>query len=124
VLLLLAPVAPARGAELFVAGQQSQNVLAFDAGTGSFAGVFADTVDAGFSNPGGIALRPSDGALFVSSRGTGEIWRYDTATGAVVTPAVTTEPTSPNGIAFSASGARLYFADKNTLDSASVAAVT
>ena len=95
-LVAIAQGSPARGAELFVAGQGSQNVLAYDAGSGAFAGVFAETVHDGFRNPGGIALRPTDGALFVSSRGTGEIWRYDTATGAVVVPAVKTGLTSPN----------------------------
>src|SRR4029434_1336574 len=71
----------------------------------------------------GIALRPTDGALFVSSRGTGEIWRYTTATGAVVVPAVKTGLMSPNGIDFAASGASLYFADAKDLNSESADAV-
>ena len=50
-------------------------MLEFDAQSGSFTRVFAATVEQGFQNPGGIALRPTDGALFVSSRGSGEIWR-------------------------------------------------
>ena len=113
-LLAFALASPAAGAGLFVAGQESEAVLEFDAQNGSFTRVFAETIHDGFRNPGGIALRPTDGALFVSSRGTGEIWRYDTATGAVVTPAVKTGLISPNGIDFAASGASLYFADAKT----------
>jgi len=122
---LLPLVLPGRalGAELFVAGQVSQNVLAFDADSGSFSGAVASTVEDGFRNPGGIALRPSDGALFVSSRGTGEIWRYDTATGEVVVPAVKTGLMSPNGIDFAASGTSLYFTDAKDINSESADAV-
>ncbi len=115
--------ASASGAELIVAGQQSQNLLGFDAASGAFTRVFAHTIDQGFRNPGGIALRPTDGALFVSSRGTGEIWRYDTATGALLTPVVKTGLRTPNGIDFAASGALLYFADANDIDSESDDAV-
>jgi len=119
--LLLAAVA-SRSAELLVAGEGNRAVLGFDAASGAFARVFAQTVDDGFANPGGIALRPTDGALFVSSRGTGEIWRYDTATGAVVTPAVKTGLFAPNGIEFS-SGTTLYFADAKDINSESADAV-
>jgi DNA-binding beta-propeller fold protein YncE len=119
--LLVAASAPA--AELLVAGQDSQAVLGFDAASSAFTRVFAQTIAVGFRNPGGIALRPSDGALFVSSRGTGEIWRYDTATGAVVTPAVKTGLMTPNGIDFAASSASLYFADAKDINSESADAV-
>jgi len=119
--LLAAISAPA--AELLVAGQESEAVLGFDASTGAFTRVFAETIDVGFRNPGGIVLRPSDGALFVSSRGTGEIWRYDTVTGAVVTPAVKTGLFAPNGIDFSTTGASLYFADAKDINSTSDDAV-
>ncbi|MGH7336228.1 MAG: hypothetical protein ACREI7_01500, partial [Myxococcota bacterium] len=122
-LLALALAHPATGAGLFVAGQESQAVLEFDAPSGAFTRVFAETIQDGFRNPGGIALRPTDGALFVSSRGTGEIWRYDTATGAVVVPAVKTGLVSPNGIDFAVSGASLYFADVKDLNSETVDAV-
>jgi WD40 repeat protein len=109
--LFLAGSAP--GAELLVAGEGNRAVLGFDAASGAFTRVFAQTISVGFSNPGGIALRPSDGALFVSSHANpGEIWRYTTATGAVVTPAVKTGLLSPNGIDFDATGASLYFADR------------
>jgi DNA-binding beta-propeller fold protein YncE len=121
VALLLAASAP--GAELLVAGQDDRAVLGFDAASGAFTRVFAQTIDVGFSNPGGIALRPSDGALFASSRGSGEIWRYDTATGAVVTPAVKTGLFAPNGIDFAATGASLYFADAKDINSESDDAV-
>lgn len=122
VALLFAAVA-SRGAELLAAGEGNRAVLGFDAASGAFARVFAQTIDDGFANPGGIALRPSDGALFVSSRGTGEIWRYDTATGAVVTPAVKTGLFAPNGLDFSAAGTALYYADAKDINSESSDAV-
>jgi DNA-binding beta-propeller fold protein YncE len=120
-LLVLATSASAGG--LLVAGQNSRSVLEFDAQSGALARVFARTIEVGFSNPGGIALRPTDGALFVSSRGTGEIWRYDTATGDVITPAVKTGLIAPNGVDFATSGAFLYFADAKDTNSESTDAV-
>ena len=122
-LLAFALASPAAGAGLFVAGQESEAVLEFDAQNGSFTRVFAETIHDGFRNPGGIALRPTDGALFVSSRGTGEIWRYDTATGEVATPAVKTGLISLNGIDFAASGASLYFASAKDQNSETADAV-
>src|SRR6185503_19487193 len=120
-LLFTASASP--GAEFLVAGEGNRAVLGFDAASGAFTRVFAQTVSVGFSNPGGIALRPTDGALFASSRATGEIWRYDTATGAVVTPAVKTGLFAPNGIDFSAAGTALYFADAKDINSESDDAV-
>jgi DNA-binding beta-propeller fold protein YncE len=122
-LIVFALASRAPGASLFVASQASEAVLEFDAQTGAFTRVFAATIHDGFRNPGGIALRPTDGALFVSSRSTGEIWRYDTATGAVVVPAVKTGLISPNGIDFAVSGASLYFADAKDLNSETADAV-
>ena len=58
----------------------------------------------GFQIPGGIALRPSDGVLHVSSQASGEIWRYTTATGALIVPALKTGLYGPRGLAFDASG--------------------
>lgn len=122
-LLAFALASRAAGAGLFVAGQESEAVLEFDAQNGSFTRVFAQTIHDGFRNPGGIALRPTDGALFVSSRGTGEIWRYDTATGTVVAPAVETGLISLNGVDFAATGASLYFTDAKDLNSETADAV-
>ena len=87
-------------AQLFVLSQQSRQVLAYDATDGSFQGVFADTVSEGFRNPGDIALRPSDGALYVSSISTGEIWSYVTATGEPMAPAVIGGLFAPFGLDF------------------------
>jgi DNA-binding beta-propeller fold protein YncE len=121
--LLACVLASPASAGLLVAGQSNEAVLEFDAQSGALARVFARTIHDGFSNPGGIALRPTDGALFVSSRGSGEIWRYDAATGAVVVPAVKTGLMAPNGIDFAATGALLYFADAKDANSDSADAV-
>ncbi len=121
-LVVLLPLrAPAGG--LFAVGRDDRAVLEFDDGDGSLTRVFAETIDAGFQNPGGIALRPGDGALFVSSRGSGEIWRYETPTGDAVTPAVIGGLFQPGGIDFDAAGALLYFSDAATVDSETVDAV-
>jgi len=107
---------PAHG-QLYVMSQQSQEVLSYDASDGSFAGVFAGTVTEGFRTPVGIALRPSDGVLYVSSVATGEIWSYTTATGEPIAPAVSSAPLAPGGVDFDAAGSFLYFADASTVDS-------
>ena len=74
--------------------------------------VVAETISQGFQNPGGIALRPpSNSELHVTSQASGEIWRYTTATGALITPALKTGLYGPSGLAFDAAGANLYFAD-------------
>jgi len=107
--LLVAHVASAGG--LYVASQNSASVLEYAATNGAFERVVAETIAQGFQNPGGIALRPSDGVLHVSSQASGEIWRYTTATGALITPALKTGLYGPRGLAFDATGATLYFAD-------------
>jgi DNA-binding beta-propeller fold protein YncE len=108
-LLLAAPAAGAGG--LFVAGQESRSVLEYDAATGAFERVVAETIDQGFQVLGGIALRPGDGVLHVSSTASGEVWRYATPTGEVIAPALATGLQGPRGLAFDATGATLFFAD-------------
>jgi DNA-binding beta-propeller fold protein YncE len=108
-LLLAAPAAGEGG--LFVAGQESRSVLEYDAATGAFERVVVETVDQGFQTLGGIALRPSDGVLHVSSTASGELWRYATASGEVIAPALATGLQGPRGLAFDAGGATLFFAD-------------
>jgi DNA-binding beta-propeller fold protein YncE len=94
-----------------VASQNTTSVLEYASASGAFERVVADTIAQGFQNPGGIALRPSDGVLYVSSQASGEIWRYTTATGALITPALKTGLYGPRGVAFDATGANLFFAD-------------
>ena len=114
---MAAAVAAPAHAQLYVMSQQSQEVLAYDASDGSFQEVFATTITEGFRVPVGIALRPSDGVLFVSSVSTGEIWSYTTATGEPILPARSSDPFAPGGIAFDAGGSFLYFSDQSTVDS-------
>ncbi len=108
-ILLAAPIAGA--GNLYVASQNSASVLEYDATSGAFVRVVANTIAQGFQNPGGIALRPSDGVLHVTSQASGEIWRYTSATGALITPALKMGLYGPTGLAFDAAGANLYFAD-------------
>jgi DNA-binding beta-propeller fold protein YncE len=111
VCLTVLAMRPASAGGLYVAAQDAQSVLEFSPANGSFVRVVASTISQGFSNPGGIALRPSDGVLHVTSESTGEIWRYTTATGALITPALKTGLQGPRGLAFDATGATLFFAD-------------
>jgi sugar lactone lactonase YvrE len=104
-------------AQLYVMSQQTQEVLAYDESDGSFQEVFAGSVTVGFRVPVGISLRPSDGALYVASVSTGDIWSYTTATGEPVIPAASSDPFAPGGIDFDASGTFLYFADASTVES-------
>ncbi len=109
--LVLLAVRTASAGGLYVASQNSASVLEYDAASGAFERVVAETISQGFQNPGGIALRPSDGVLHVSSQASGAIWRYTTATGVVIAPALKTGLYAPRGLAFDATGATLYFAD-------------
>jgi WD40 repeat protein len=102
---------PAAAEGLLVMSQGTLEVLQYDAGDGSFTGPFASTISEGFRFPSDIALRPSDGVLYVSSPPTGQIWSYTTASGELITPAVATGLVSPRGIDFDVSGAKLYLAD-------------
>jgi DNA-binding beta-propeller fold protein YncE len=108
---LLQAASPAGAGGLLVASQDSQSVLEYDAATGAFERVVVKTVAQGFQTLGGIALRPSDGGLHVSSTASGELWRYATATGEVIAPALAAGLQGPRGLAFDATGNRLFFAD-------------
>jgi DNA-binding beta-propeller fold protein YncE len=119
--LLLSSLAGADA--LYVAGRDSESVLEFDATNGAFVGVVADTITESFRNPGGIALRPGDGSLYVSSRSTGEIWRFDPDSGDVLPPVVKGGLDAPSGIDFDAAGGALYFADTKDAISESVDSV-
>jgi len=112
--LALTTGAPARGQGLFVVSQGNEKILEYDSGSGAFVRTFAGPITDGFLTPGGIALRPSDGSLYVTSTGSGEIWAYDTATGASLPPAAATALIQPGPAAFDSSGATLYFAAADT----------
>jgi DNA-binding beta-propeller fold protein YncE len=108
---------PAAAQKLMVLSRGTTQILEYDGNNGSYIGVFAETVTDGFRLPGGLALRPTDGVLYVSSVLTGELWSYTTATGDPITPAVATGQFAPFGIDFDASGANLYFVDAKTPES-------
>lgn len=94
---------------LVVISEGGARALAYDGGDGSFVGAFVEPVTTGFAFPGGIAIRPSTGALYVSSTGSGEIWTYDTASGLVSPPVAASGLLAPGSMAFDASGSNLYF---------------
>lgn len=96
-------------ADLLVVSQFTSEVLAYNEADGSFSHKFVEPIADGYSNPGGMSLRTSSAELYVTSTGTGEIWRYDAALGDVITPAVTTGLIAPGAAAFDASGSTLYF---------------
>jgi DNA-binding beta-propeller fold protein YncE len=109
--LILLAAGSAGAGGLYVVSQETQSVLEYDPTSGAFLRVVANTVAQGFQFPGGIALRPSDGVLHVTGQASGDIWRYTTATGALITPALKTGLYGPGGLAYDAAGANLYFAD-------------
>jgi len=74
-------------AQLLVVSQNNAKVLEYDEGDGSFVRAFVEAVEDGFQNPGGVAIHPGNGALYVTSTGSGEIWEYDVGTGGAVIPA-------------------------------------
>jgi DNA-binding beta-propeller fold protein YncE len=112
--LVLATGAPASGQGLLVVSQGNEKILEYDASDGSFVRTFVEPITEGFLTPGGIAVRPGDGQLYVASTGTGEIWTYATATGVALPPPAATALIQPGAVAFDASGATLYFAAAET----------
>jgi DNA-binding beta-propeller fold protein YncE len=119
-LLLFAPPA---ASQLYVVSQLTEEILEYDAWDGSFEGVFAASITQGFRSPAAIALRPSDGVLYVSSFATSEVWSYTTATGQPLVPALTGDLFAPFGIDFDALGDTLYVADAATVDSTQTDAI-
>jgi len=101
--------APAVAEGLFVVSQNSASVLKYDPQTGAFLSTFISPITQGFQPPGGIAIHPTSGVLYVTSTGTGEIWKYTTATGALITPRAAGSLVGPGGMGFDATGANLYF---------------
>jgi len=106
-------IVPTAAAQLLVVSQGDGRVLEYDAANGNFVAPFVEPVTEGFAFPGGIAIRPTDGQLYVTSTASGEIWIYDTATGVVSPPQAATDLLVPGGMVFDTSGSSLYFiADK------------
>jgi hypothetical protein len=108
-LLAFAWASPAAAQGLFVVSQNDASVLEYDAQTGAFVSTFIAPISDGFQPPGGIAIHPTSGILYVSSTGTGEIWKYTTATGALITPRAAGSLIGPGSMGFDAAGANLYF---------------
>jgi len=108
-LLALAWPSPAAAQGLFVVSKNNQKVLKYDHQTGAFLSTFIAPITQGFQTPGGIAIHPTSGILYVSSTGTGEIWKYTTATGALITPRAAGSLIQPGSVGFDSTGTNLYF---------------
>ncbi|MCH8083326.1 MAG: hypothetical protein IH885_03725 [Myxococcales bacterium] len=59
--------AMAAGQELMVLSRGTTQILEYDANSGSYIGIFAETVTEGFRLPGGLVLRPTDGLIIVEN---------------------------------------------------------
>jgi DNA-binding beta-propeller fold protein YncE len=83
--LAIAIVATASGAwaapAFFIASEDSDSVLHYDASTGTFLGAFVPPGAGGLAGPIGLAFGP-DGNLYVVSHDTNSVLRYDGASGA------------------------------------------
>jgi len=108
-LLALAWPSPGAAQGLFVVSQNNASVLKYDHQTGAFLSTFLSPIIQGFQPPGGIAIHPTSGILYVSSTGTGEIWKYTTATGALITPRAAGSLVGPGSMGFDSTGTNLYF---------------
>jgi streptogramin lyase len=92
--------------QLLVGSNTSDSVYRYDA-SGAFVDVFAS--GGGLSGDQGLVFGP-DGNLYVSSRDTGEVLRFDGTTGAFIDVFATTTGLDPNGLSFGPDG-RLYVAN-------------
>src|SRR5205807_2666527 len=103
------------GGYLYVGGQESNDVVRYDATTGAFVDVFVPPGSGGLGIPIGLTFGP-DGNLYLTSSGSA-ILRYDGATGAPLGTFVTSGSGGLNGaagMAFDPSGAYLYVASSGT----------
>ncbi len=66
--------------KLYLSGEKSDDILRYDASTGTFDRVFVTAGSGGIEEPSGMAFGP-DGNLYVSSGATDEVLRYNGATG-------------------------------------------
>lgn len=110
-LLALAGSSPAAAQALFVVSQNNASILKYNQTTGAFVSTFVAPVTQGFQGLGGIRIHPTSGILYASSTGTGEIWKYTTATGALITPRAAGSLIGPGSMGFDATGTFLYFVD-------------
>lgn len=90
---------------VYVAAATSNRILRFDGTTGELVDVFVPSGSGGLETPEGIAFGPdstSDGIpeLFVTSRGTDQVLRYDGDTGAFIDVFADLGFQEPTGIVF------------------------
>ncbi len=108
-MLVLAWSSAAAAQGLFVVSQNNSKVIKYDSQTGAFLSTFITPITQGFQPPGGMGIHPTSGILYVSSTGTGEIWKYTTATGALITPRAAGSLLQPGGLGFDSTGTNMYF---------------
>lgn len=90
---------------LYVVSVTSDRILRFDATTGAFVDVFIQAGTSGLDRPQSLAFGPDstgDGIseVFVTSRGTDEVLRFDGATGAFIDVFASFGLEQPTGLAF------------------------
>jgi streptogramin lyase len=107
---LMAGVATAAPADLFVSSVDFNTVVQYDENTGAFLNVFASDA---LSGPRGV-LFGRDGNLYVANNGTSSVTRYD-PTGTIIDIFVTSagELRGPRCIIFDAAG-NLYVGSRST----------
>ena len=96
---------------LYVANGPGRNVLRFEASTGAFDRIFVDTTgNGGLNNPHSLRFGP-DRNLYVASRGTDSVKRYDGASGAYIDDFVASRAGGSPGTGGLAQPAGILFAD-------------
>jgi DNA-binding beta-propeller fold protein YncE len=90
---------------LYVVSANTNRILRFDAETGAFIDVFIEAGDSGLDQPQSLAFGPDsndDGVpeIFVTSRGTDEVLRFDGATGAFIDVFASLGLDQPTGLTF------------------------
>jgi DNA-binding beta-propeller fold protein YncE len=101
-----------RNGYMYVACENTDQVLQFDATTGAYLGAFVPAGSGGISGPHGMTFGP-DGNLYVSGRSSNNVIEYNGTTGALIRTFVAAGSGGlnlPQGIAFDPSGQYLYVA--------------
>ncbi len=91
----------------YVASAETDEILRYDGVTGAFIDIFVSAASGGLDEPEGIAFGPDSTGddipeLFVASRATDQVLRYNGATGAFIDIFADTGFAGPTGLAFGA----------------------
>lgn len=90
--------------ELYVSGRSSFNVVRYDGATGAPLGEYVASGSGGLSWPEGLTFDPSGNFLFVASKGSGQVLKYNAHTGTFLGVGASANLNGPKDVKFGPDG--------------------